>query len=96
MDAKKHLVEILDYYKQRILSDGCTMDEINSATRALEQNMKVSGTISNFAKFYDVPENQIRATISRKLLAKPKRVLLYSFHAFAKIVPEKWREKKEE
>ena len=93
MDAKKHLVEILDFYKQKVLTDGCTMDEINSATKALEQNMNLFGTISSFAKFYDVPENQIRATISRKLFAKPKRVLLYPFHKFSAIVPEKWKDR---
>jgi hypothetical protein len=69
------------------------MDEINSATKVLEENLKIHGTISDFAKFYDKPENQIRATISRKLVEKPKRKVLYPFHKFAKIIPENWRKK---
>lgn len=93
MDAKKYLIETLDYYKKRVSEDACTMDEINSVTKALEQNMNVSGTISDFAKFYDKPESQIRATISRKLLDKPKRVLLYRFNPFHKIVPDSWKKK---
>lgn len=84
---------MLDYYKQRIMNDGCTMEEINSATKALEENLPVSGTISDFAKFYGKSEVNIRATIARKLLDKPKRVLLYRFHPFQKIVPKSWRRK---
>ena len=90
-DAKKHLIEILDYYKMKLLNDGCTMDEINETTKLLEQNMKVSGTIKNFADFYGVPESVVRTNIARKMIDKPKRKVLYPFHKFIKIVPEKWR-----
>ena len=94
MDAKKYIIEILDYYKSRILNDSCTMDEINSVAKALEQNLEIHGTISDFAKFYDVPETTIRTNIARKMLDKPKRKVLYPFHKFAKIVPDKWRKPK--
>ena len=90
MDAKKNLLEILDYYKQRIKTDSCTMAEMNSALKALEENMKVSGTISDFAKFYDQKEQNVRTVISRKLIDKPQRKVLYPFHAFRKVVPDKW------
>lgn len=93
MDAKKYLIEILDYYKQRLANDACTMDEINSATKALEENMKINGTIRDFAEFYGVSESNVRATIARKLIAKPERKVLYPFHKFAKIIPENWRKK---
>lgn len=90
MDAKKELLEILDYYKFRV-QNGCTMEEINSTLKALESNMDIDGSISDLAKFYNKPESQIRAEISRKLIAKPKRKVLYPFHAFRKIVPESWK-----
>ena len=93
MDAREELIEILDFYKYKLKHGGCTMAEIDSATRALKENMEIDGTISDFAKFYGVPENQIRATISRKLLAKPQRKVLYPFHKFAKVVPERWTKK---
>lgn len=90
----KILSEILDFYKYKIDNNLCTMDEINSAVKVLENEMTVHGTIQDFANFYNVPEPTIRANIFRKLVAKPKRVLLYPFHKFRKIVPEKWRDKK--
>ena len=91
MDVSKLLSEILGYYKYKVDNNLCTMSEMNDALKALESNMEIHGTISDFARFYDVPETTIRTNISRKLLAKPKRKVLYPFHKFAKIVPDKWR-----
>ena len=93
MDANKLLSEILGFYKYKVDNNLCTMDEMNNAIKALENNMEVHGTISDFAKFYGVSESNVRASIARKLIAKPKRVLLYPFHKFVKIIPEKWRKK---
>lgn len=94
MDANKLLSEILGYYKHKVDHNLCTMEEMNDALKALESNMTVQGTISDFAKFYDVPETTVRTNIFRKMFAKPKRKVLYPFHEFIKIVPDKWRSKK--
>jgi len=93
IDAKKELLEILDFYKFRV-QNGCTMGEVNAALRALQNNMDIDGTISDFAKFYNKPESQVRAEIARKLVAKPKRKVMYPFHAFRKVVPESWKKDK--
>ena len=93
MNARDELIEILEYYIYKLKKNGCTMAEIESAKKALVENMEIDGTIGDFADFYGIPQNQIRATISRKLLAKPKRRVMYPFHKFAKIVPEKWKGK---
>lgn len=93
IDPKAYLIEILDYYKYKLTNGKCTIEEIKSVTNAIVENTELDGTISDFAKFYGVSETNIRATISRKLIAKPKRKLLYPFHKFAKIIPTKWRKK---
>lgn len=93
VDPTTYLVEILDFYKYKLLNNGCAMDEILAVTKAIVENGEIDGTISDFAKFYDVSETNVRATISRKLIAKPKRKLLYPFHKFAKVIPERWRKK---
>lgn len=93
LNPKTYLAEILDYYKYKLDNNLCTMEEMNSLAKTIQENMEIQGTISDFAKFYDQPESSVRATISRKLLAKPKRKVHYPFHKFVKIVPEKWREK---
>lgn len=91
MDAKQLLTEILDYYKYKVDNNLCTMAEIESAAKVLTENMEVYGTIDDLAKFYGVSNVNIRATISRKLIAKPIRRVFYPFHKFSKIVPERWR-----
>lgn len=93
MNAKEELLEILEFYKFKIKNNGCTMEEINSAAKMLEENLNISGTIRDFAEFYDVPESVIRTNISRKLIDKPKRKVMYPFHKFIKIAPEKWKNK---
>ena len=93
LNPKTYLAEILDYYKYKLDNNLCTMEEMNSLAKTIQENMEIQGTISDFAKFYDQPESSVRATISRKLLAKPKRKVYYPFHKFVKIVPEKWRGK---
>ncbi len=94
MDAKKYLIEIFDYYEYKINNNQCIPEEMESAVKLLDENMKMYGTIEDFAKFYNVSEGNVRATINRKLLAKPKRRVYYPFHAFRKIVPESWRKDK--
>lgn len=91
IDPKAYLIEILDYYKYKLTNGKCTMEEIKSVTNAIVQNTELDGTISDFAKFYGVPETTVRTNIFRKMFAKPKRVLLYPFLKFSKIVPDKWR-----
>lgn len=94
MDAKLLLSEILAYYKKKVDNNLCTMEEMESACKVLQENMEIYGSISDFAKFYGVSEGNVRSTINRKLIAKPKRKVLYPFHKFVKIVPERWRNHK--
>lgn len=93
VDPTKYLVEMLDFYKQKLLGGGCTMAEIRSMTDAMMERMEIDGTIQDFAKFFGVPEVNIRAAISRRLIAKPKRKLLYPFHKFFKVAPDKWKKR---
>lgn len=91
IDVKEELKTLLHYYEKRL--DTCTMEEIKSAHDMLISNMEIYGTIKDFAEFYGVSEANVRNTISRKMIAKPKRKVLYPFHLFQKIIPDKWRTK---
>jgi|GEM_PF-5352291 hypothetical protein len=94
LNPKTYLAEILDYYKYKLDNNLCTMEEMNSLAKTIQENMEIQGTISDFAKFYDQPESSVRATISRKLLDKPKRKVFYPFNSFSRIVPNKWHKNK--
>ena len=93
MGGKEVLSEILAYYKYKVDNGLCTMEEMESAKKALEENMEIHGTIEDIAKFYDQTPGNVRVAINRKMIAKPKRKVLYPFHEFVKIVSDKWRKK---
>lgn len=93
MQGNSLLSEILGFYKYKVDNNLCTPEEIKNAEKVLVENMELYGSIRDFAEFYNTSEGNVRSTINRKLLAKPKRVVLYPFHQFLKIVPEKWRKK---
>lgn len=94
MGAKEVLSEILAYYKYKVDNNLCTMEEMESAKKALEESMEIYGTIDDIADFYGKTPGNVRVAINRKMIAKPKRKLLYPFHEFVKIVSDKWRKTK--
>lgn len=93
MQGDKLLSEILGFYKYKVDNNLCTPEEIDAASKVLQENMEMYGSIADFAKFYGVSEGNVRSTINRKLFARPKRIVLYPFQKFLKIVPERWRKK---
>ena len=93
MDAKSTLSEILGYYKYKVENNLCTMEEIESATKALEGNLEIYGTTEDMANYFGVPNSNVRNVISRKVFDKPKRRVYYRFLAILKAAPTKWLNK---
>lgn len=91
MDAKQHLKEIFQFGIYKLDNNLCTPEEIESASRIVQESLQMNASIEDLAKFYDVPESRIRNTINRKMIEKPKRRVYYRFNSFMKIAPEKWR-----
>ena len=91
MKAEDYLLEILDFYRFKIVEGNCGMSDIESLTKLLEENMNVSGTKDEFAKFYGRSKDAVSSVINRRLLQKPRRnIVLYPFNEFSKKVPESW------
>ena len=91
MDAKRYLSEILGYYKYRLDNNLCTMEEINSAAKAMEANLEIYGTADDFADYFGKSKDAVWGIIKRNVPEKPRRnVVLHSFRAFLKRVPESW------
>lgn len=90
MDAKKFLVEVLDFYKYKIENDKCTSDDMRTAFELISKGAVCDATIKDMAEFYGQSESNIRNVVSRKLFDKPKRCVLYNFAKIAKIIPKKW------
>lgn len=92
MTSNKILAEILDFYKFKIEHNACTIEEMNDAMKVFEDHMNINGTIGDFSEFYGQSTDAVKSVIKRRMVEKPKRnVVLYPFHAFRKLVPDKWR-----
>lgn len=90
MDAKELIRQTLDFLKYKLDNDLCTMEELDSISKMLQNNLKVTGTVEDFAKYCDKPEQYVRNVINRKVPDKPKRRVFYRFFPFIKNIPDKW------
>jgi hypothetical protein len=89
--VKKIVLEFLDYLRFKIQNDTLTLEETENLSHLLEENLSLTGTIDDIAKFYGKSRENVKVVLSRKVLSKPKRCVLHSFNAFRKAVPDKWR-----
>lgn len=89
--AKKLVLEFLDFLKYKVENDLLSMDDIDSIARAIKQDLKIVATSDDLAAFYGQSNGNVRSLISRRMIQKPQRRVYYSFNAFSKIVPEKWK-----
>lgn len=89
--AKKLVIEFLDFLKYKVENDLLSKDDIDSIARAITQDLKIVATIDDLAAFYGQPNGNVRSLICRRMIQKPQRRVYYSFNAFSKIVPEKWK-----
>lgn len=85
----------LDFYKYKVNSDSCTMEELKQVSEWLQKGVNTIGTVEDFSKFLDIPESHVRNIISRRVLDKPKRRVYYRFIPFIKSVSDKILKKKQ-
>lgn len=91
MDGIKGLVlEILDFYRYKILSDKCTPEDLETIFDALDKNIISEASIKDIAEYYGQSESNVRNIASRKIIDKPKRRVFYNFAKFVQIVPVGW------
>lgn len=88
---KRVLLEILAFIQYKVENDLLTMDEIDSIVKSMEANLVLVGTLDDLADFYGQTKTNVTSVIKRRMIEKPTRRVYYSFNAFRKIVPERWR-----
>lgn len=55
-----------------------------------EGNLEMDASIKDIATFFGQSEGNVRSTINRRMIDKPKRKVMYPFLKFLKIAPIKW------
>lgn len=89
--GKKVLAEFLGFLKYKVDHDLLTMEEVESLAKAIEENVTILGTTDDFARYYGQSKTNVSSVINRRMIQKPTRKVYYSFKAFRKIIPDKWR-----
>ena len=91
IDTKQQIIDILDFWKYKILHNGCTPEDFNTIGElAKNGNLDIGATIKELADFYGKSENAVKLQINHKMLEKPKRRVQYSFTKFNELVSDKW------
>ncbi len=88
---KNILLDMIDFYRYKIVNDKCTSEDMKAAFELLRDKAVSEATIKDIANFYSQSENNVRNVVSRKVMSKPKRAVLYNFFDVANIIPESWR-----
>ena len=76
--AKEIILEFLDYIR---------FDEADSIAKTIQGEMRLVGTADDFSKFYGKSKTNVTTVIDRKMLSKPRRLVLHSFNEFRDAVP---------
>jgi hypothetical protein len=89
-NIKSKLIEVLDFFKYQIVNDKCTPETMQSIFNTIEENIIAQSNVNSIADFYKQKESNVRSVISRNIMPKPKRTVLYNFIKFLRIKPKSW------
>lgn len=87
---KRIIIEFLDYLKYKVESDSLTMEDTEAIARTFEDNLDLTGTADDFARFYGKSKTNITTVIDRNFLPKPRRLVAYRFKDFRRVKPKGW------
>lgn len=88
--GKEIILEFLDFLRYKIENESLTFDEAESIARTLEDGLNLVGTADDLARFYGKTKTNVTTVIDRKMLSRPKRLVLHSFNEFRRAVPRSW------
>lgn len=84
------VLEFLDYLRYKVENDKMTMEGLESLAKTMECNLNLCGTADDFARFYGKSKTNVTTVIDRKMLSRPKRMVMHSFNEFRKARPKAW------
>lgn len=94
--VKRIIIEFLEFIRFKVENDRLTMEDMEAIAKTMEANLDLSGTADDFARFYGKTKTNVNAVISRKVLDKPSRKVLYPFKQFRRSVPNSWNVKEQQ
>lgn len=90
--VKRILSDFLGFLRYKVDNDKLTLEEEQAFVKLIEDNLPISGTSDDFAKYYRQSPVNVRSVINRKMMERPRRMVMFSFLKFSRIIPDKWRD----
>lgn len=87
---RKVLCEFLGFLQYKVMHGEFTLEEEQSLLSMLT-GVPLVATADDLAGYYGRSPEAVRAVVSRKMMTKPKRRVLYSFNEFQRVAPDKWK-----
>lgn len=90
--AKKTILDFIDFIRYKVENDKLMMEEMDSISKTIQENLVLYGTIDDLSSFYGKSKDAVNSVIKRRMIEKPRRnIVLYPFHVFRKLIPDCWR-----
>lgn len=84
------LSSFFGFLKDQIDNDCLSMEDFEALVSVVENDLSLSGTSDDFARYFHKTPVAVRSILSRRLLPKPKRRVMHDFKAFVKVAPDSW------
>lgn len=91
---KEVLLEIIDFYRYKLVNDKCTPRDMQIAFDLLSESVVCEATIKDIAEFYGQSESNVRNIASRKSVQKSRHAIIYDFKSFINAIPERWKKQR--
>lgn len=88
--GKRIALEFLDFLRFKVENDSLTMEEVESIAKTFEESVNLTGTADDFARFYGKSKTNVTTVIDRKMMSRPRRIVVHSFNEFRRNKPVSW------
>ena len=88
--GKTLLSSFFGFLKDQIDNDCLSMEDFEALVSVVENDLTLSGTSDDFARYFHKTPVAVRSVLSRRLLPKPRRRVLYDFKSFIREAPNSW------
>lgn len=88
--GKRIALEFLDFLRFKVENDSLTMEEVESIAKTFEESVNLTGTADDFARFYGKSKTNVTTVIDRKMMSRPRRLVVHSFNEFRRNKPASW------
>ena len=89
------LADMLGILQQKVKNGSMNQQDVDAIVDIIQAGGGIQATAEEIARYYNKKEDDVRHLIHRNIFPAPRRRVYYDFAAFQRLVPARWRKKKE-